>query len=165
MALPTASRIIWTSATRSGSKKITRKRGGEGTSAQGALSVSGTRTSARSAKAKGKEPEALLPVIITEDEFELVMGIFEKVTHERTEYLHHVRSPARLSRLIYSMFLIVGSGARDGISCILGVSRRLLCITSSAHVCYIHRPRVDTSSDSPAQDCKGNLPLLERTQD
>ena len=138
---------------------------GEGTSAQGALSVSGTRTSARSAKAKGKEPEALLPVVITEDEFELVMGIFEKVTHERTEYLHHVRSPARLSRLIYSMFLIVGSGARDGISCILGVSRRLLCITSSAHVCYIHRPRVDTSSDSPAQDCKGNLPLLERTQD
>ncbi|KAF9483666.1 hypothetical protein BDN70DRAFT_799389 [Pholiota conissans] len=62
---------------------------GEGTSAQGALSVSGTRTSARSAKAKGKEPEASQPVVITEDEFELVMGIFEKVTHERTEYLHH----------------------------------------------------------------------------
>ena len=35
---------------------------GEGTSAQGALSVSGMRTSARSAKAKGKESEALLPV-------------------------------------------------------------------------------------------------------
>lgn len=63
---------------------------GEGTSAQGALSTSSTRTSARSAKAKGKEPETSQPVVISEDEFELVMGIFEKVTHERTEYLHHV---------------------------------------------------------------------------
>ncbi|KAF5310721.1 hypothetical protein D9619_007669 [Psilocybe cf. subviscida] len=62
---------------------------GEGTSVQGAVSVSGTRTSARSAKAKGKEPEASQPVVITDDEFELVMGIFEKVTHERTEFLHH----------------------------------------------------------------------------
>lgn len=63
---------------------------GEGTSAQGAISASGTRTSARSAKAKGKEPEVSQPVVITEDEFELVMGLFEKVTHEKTEYLHHV---------------------------------------------------------------------------
>jgi len=62
---------------------------GEGTSAQGAVSASGTRTSARSAKAKGKEPEPTQPVVISEDEFELIMGIFEKVTHERTEYLHH----------------------------------------------------------------------------
>ncbi|KAJ3490259.1 hypothetical protein NLJ89_g11451 [Agrocybe chaxingu] len=63
---------------------------GEGTSAQGAVSsASGTRTSARSAKAKGKEPDTSQPVVISEDEFELVMGVFEKVTHERTEYLHH----------------------------------------------------------------------------
>ncbi|KAF8151729.1 enhancer of polycomb-like-domain-containing protein [Crassisporium funariophilum] len=63
---------------------------GEGTSAQGAVtSVSGTRTSSRSAKAKGKEPEASQPVVVSEDEFELVMGLFEKATHERTEYLHH----------------------------------------------------------------------------
>ena len=61
---------------------------GEGTSAQGA--VSNTRTSSRSTKAKGKEPESSQPVVISEDEFELVMGVFEKVTHERTEYLHHV---------------------------------------------------------------------------
>lgn len=61
---------------------------GEGTSAQGA--VSGTRTSSRSAKVKGKEPEACQLVFVSEDEFELVMGVFEKVTHERTEYLHHV---------------------------------------------------------------------------
>ena len=61
---------------------------GEGTSAQGA--VSGMRTSSRSAKVKGKEPEASQLVFISEDEFELVMGVFEKVTHERTEYLHHV---------------------------------------------------------------------------
>lgn len=61
---------------------------GEGTSAQGA--VSGTRTSSRSAKVKGKEPESSQLVFVSEDEFELVMGVFEKVTHERTEYLHHV---------------------------------------------------------------------------
>ncbi|EDR09801.1 uncharacterized protein LACBIDRAFT_293698 [Laccaria bicolor S238N-H82] len=62
---------------------------GEGTSAQGAISTSSTRTSARSAKVKGKEPESSLPIVISEDEFELVMGLFEKVTHERTEFLHH----------------------------------------------------------------------------
>ncbi|KAF9445195.1 hypothetical protein P691DRAFT_676156 [Macrolepiota fuliginosa MF-IS2] len=62
---------------------------GEGTSAQGAVSVSGTRTSARSAKAKGKEPDVSQPIVISEDEFELVMGIYEKVTHEKYEYLHH----------------------------------------------------------------------------
>ncbi|KAG6842112.1 hypothetical protein C0991_002766 [Blastosporella zonata] len=62
---------------------------GEGTSAQGALSTSVTRTSARSSKAKGKEPETSLTLPISEDEFELVMGLFEKVTHEKTEYLHH----------------------------------------------------------------------------
>ena len=66
---------------------------GEGTSAQGAVSTSGTatRTSQRSAKAKGKEPDVAQPVVISEDEFELVMGLFEKVTHEKTEFLHHVR--------------------------------------------------------------------------
>ncbi|KAH7923575.1 hypothetical protein BV22DRAFT_1015104 [Leucogyrophana mollusca] len=66
---------------------------GEGTSAQGAVSTPGTTTrsglSQRSAKSKGKEPESAQPVGITEDEFELVMGIFEKVTHEKTEFLHH----------------------------------------------------------------------------
>ncbi|KAG6917434.1 hypothetical protein DXG01_002520 [Tephrocybe rancida] len=64
---------------------------GEGTSAQGALATpnSATRTSGRSSKAKGKEPEISLTLPISEDEFELVMGLFEKVTHEKTEYLHH----------------------------------------------------------------------------
>ncbi|KAI0280469.1 hypothetical protein BGY98DRAFT_1095464 [Russula aff. rugulosa BPL654] len=64
---------------------------GEGTSAQGAVSTSGTttRTSQRSAKAKGKEPDVAQPIVISEDEFELVMGLFEKVTHEKTEFLHH----------------------------------------------------------------------------
>ena len=47
---------------------------GEGTSAQGAVSASGTttRTSQRSAKAKGKEPDVAQPIVISEDEFELV---------------------------------------------------------------------------------------------
>ncbi|KAF5344088.1 hypothetical protein D9758_008835 [Tetrapyrgos nigripes] len=62
---------------------------GEGTSIQGAVSASGTRTSARSAKAKGKEPETTQSVVINEDEFELVMGLFEKLAHENTEFLHH----------------------------------------------------------------------------
>ena len=66
---------------------------GEGTSAQGAISAAGTTTRSgpsRSAKAKGKEPEVLPPTAISLDEFELVMGLFERVTHEKTEYLHHV---------------------------------------------------------------------------
>ncbi|KAJ7089681.1 enhancer of polycomb-like-domain-containing protein [Mycena belliarum] len=62
---------------------------GEGTSAQGAMSSPpGVRSSARSAKAKGKEPESSSPVALSEDEFELVVGLFEKVTHEKTEHLH-----------------------------------------------------------------------------
>ncbi|KAI0341412.1 hypothetical protein BDW22DRAFT_1358947 [Trametopsis cervina] len=35
---------------------------------------------------KGKETDA---VSLSEDEFELVMAIFEKVTHEKAEFLHH----------------------------------------------------------------------------
>lgn len=71
---------------------------GEGTSAQGAVSAAGTSTrsgnpSSRSAKAKGKEPEVVQAITMSEDEFELVMGLFEMVTHEKTEYLHHVGAP------------------------------------------------------------------------
>ena len=62
---------------------------GEGTSAQGALT--GTTRSGRSTKAKGKDPEISQPAVMSEDEFELVLAIFEKVTHEKTEFLHHVR--------------------------------------------------------------------------
>ncbi|KAH7904491.1 hypothetical protein BJ138DRAFT_1237334 [Hygrophoropsis aurantiaca] len=66
---------------------------GEGTSVQGSVSTPGTTTrsglSQRSAKSKGKEPESAQAVGIAEDEFELVMGIFEKITHEKTEFLHH----------------------------------------------------------------------------
>ncbi|KIK61927.1 hypothetical protein GYMLUDRAFT_559643 [Collybiopsis luxurians FD-317 M1] len=62
---------------------------GEGTSAQGAVSPSTGRTSTRSAKVKGKEPEEAQPIIMNEDEFELVMGLFEKITQEKTEFLHH----------------------------------------------------------------------------
>ncbi|KAN0134192.1 hypothetical protein V8E53_007964 [Lactarius tabidus] len=63
---------------------------GEGTSAQGTVSTLGTttRTSQLSAKTKGKEPDIAQPIVISEDEFELVMGLFEKVTHEKTEFLH-----------------------------------------------------------------------------
>ncbi|KAF5384456.1 hypothetical protein D9757_014007 [Collybiopsis confluens] len=62
---------------------------GEGTSAQGAVSPSTGRTTTRSAKAKGKEPEDVQALFMTEDEYELVMGLFEKITQEKTEFLHH----------------------------------------------------------------------------
>ncbi|KAH8828066.1 enhancer of polycomb-like-domain-containing protein [Flagelloscypha sp. PMI_526] len=64
---------------------------GEGTSAQGAMSSPTVRSPkpSSSSKAKGKDPEALQPVVISEDDFELVMSIFERVTHEKTEFLHH----------------------------------------------------------------------------
>lgn len=65
---------------------------GEGTSAQGALSGTTNTRSGRSTKMKGKEPEISQPATLKEDEFELVMAIFEKVTHEKTEFLHHVCS-------------------------------------------------------------------------
>lgn len=79
---------------------------GEGTSAQGAISSSNTRTSVRGLKAKGKEPDISQPVIISEDEFELVMGLFEKVTHEKTKYLHHVRIKTEVCRVLYRLFLL-----------------------------------------------------------
>jgi Enhancer of polycomb-like len=77
-------------------EKVNEEARGEGTSAQGAFSapapVTATRSGlARSAKARGKEPEVVQPIVISEDEFELVMGMFEKMTHEKTEFLHHVR--------------------------------------------------------------------------
>jgi len=57
------------------------------------------------AKAKGKEVEVLQPVAISEDEFELVMGVFEKVAHEHTEFLHHVRLYRCLKRfMVYEYF-------------------------------------------------------------
>jgi len=83
MELPVDSR-------RNGSTR-TMRRLAEKARALKALLNLGTRTSVRSANAKGKEPESLFPVVISEDEFELVIGIFEQVTHERTGFLHHVR--------------------------------------------------------------------------
>lgn len=67
---------------------------GEGTSAAGACAAATPTTRSggpRSAKSKGKEAETSASMSITEDEFELVMGLFEKVTHEKAEFLHHVR--------------------------------------------------------------------------
>ncbi|KAJ3812653.1 enhancer of polycomb-like-domain-containing protein [Lentinula aff. lateritia] len=62
---------------------------GEGTSAQGSVFTSSGRVSGRSAKGKGKESEDAQPSLMSEDEFELVMGLFEKITQEKTEFLHH----------------------------------------------------------------------------
>jgi enhancer of polycomb-like protein len=77
-------------------KKNNKEARGEGTSAQGTVSAAGTSTrsgsSLHSAKVKGKEPEVIQRLTISENEFELVMGLFEKATHEKTEFLHHVRT-------------------------------------------------------------------------
>lgn len=51
--------------------------------------VSPTRGPPRSAKARGKEPEST-SVSISADEFELVMGILERITDERHPCLHAV---------------------------------------------------------------------------
>lgn len=79
---------------------------GEGTSASASASratspVLSRALHARSSKAKGKEPElhpppnAMQPtnIIIDEDQFELIMGLFEKRTDETVSpYLHLVRT-------------------------------------------------------------------------
>ena len=39
-------------------------------------------------KSEGQEPGVAQPIVISEDEFELVMGLS---THEKMEFLHHVR--------------------------------------------------------------------------
>ena len=66
---------------------------GEGTSSQPS-NASGTTTRSgglhRSAKSKGKEPETHQAVQMSEDNFELVMGLFEKITHDNTPFLHLV---------------------------------------------------------------------------
>ena len=61
---------------------------GEGTSASGSGSA---QTSPRRSSKKGKEPEDFSPIAMTEDEFELVMGLFEKYTSDHLPYLHLVR--------------------------------------------------------------------------
>ena len=63
---------------------------GEGTSAQSQASATSTRHSGRTTKGKGKEPETAQPIHISEDDFELVMGLFEKFTHDNTPFLHVV---------------------------------------------------------------------------
>lgn len=80
---------------------------GEGSSAQGASLASGTTTRSgalhRSAKSRGKEPEVLQPVLMSPDEFELVMGVFEKATHDKTPFLH-------LVSLSYSDCILIANG-------------------------------------------------------
>lgn len=139
---------------------------GEGTSAQGALSTSNTRTSARSAKAKGKEPDISQPVVISEDEFELVVGVFEKVTltHERTEYLHHV--------CIYFMFVFLvrlitftGPGNRNGFPSVLRVPGRFFSPIGVFHIRKLFFTFIVTSPTCIFEDSENHLPVLEGAED
>ncbi|KAG6899982.1 hypothetical protein C0993_004750 [Termitomyces sp. T159_Od127] len=61
----------------------------DGTDVQATMFPSVTRRSSRSSVTKGEALESSRTLTISEDEFELVMGLLEKVTHEKTEYLHH----------------------------------------------------------------------------
>lgn len=91
--------------------RINEEARGEGTSALAALST--PRSSGRSTKAKGKEAESVPPITMSEDEFELVMGLFELITHEETEYLHHVSAlfpHSHGSRLIIAYLQSLQSG-------------------------------------------------------
>lgn len=66
---------------------------GEGTSSL-TSGPSGTTTRSgglsRSAKSRGKDPETHQAVTMDENLFELVMGLFEKITHDNTPFLHVV---------------------------------------------------------------------------
>ena len=66
---------------------------GEGTSTSGGASA---QASPRRSSKKGKEPEDFSPIVMTEDEFELVMGLFEKYTSDHLPYLHLVRGSSPL---------------------------------------------------------------------
>ena len=46
--------------------------------------------------------------MMKEDEFELVMAIFEKVTHEKTEFLHHVCPIVCLEYLFVLILVLQG---------------------------------------------------------
>lgn len=134
---------------------------GEGTSAQGA--VSGMRTSSRSAKVKGKEPEACQLVFVSEHEFELVMGVFEKVTHERTEYLHHVCVFYTLPRYsLISLFLVLEPRNMYGISSFCELPGCFFDSFDTLYFCNLYCAVVDTPSYCAAPHCKGCLPTLER---
>lgn len=61
---------------------------GEGTS-----SSAGSPDRSRTAKTRGKDISAEQPsFVITENEFEFAMGLFEKITDEKCPYLHLVCS-------------------------------------------------------------------------
>lgn len=136
---------------------------GEGTSAQGALSGTSTR-SARSAKAKGKEPDVTQPIAMSEDEFELVMAIFEKVTHEKTEFLHHVSPcvimfPANFS---CSYCVNIGSRARRAVSSVLRLPRCVRDATTALDVCPFHCAELGTPTTSSRTFGSCSISILAR---
>lgn len=126
---------------------------GEGTSSQASGSSSGSGTTTRSgghrsAKSRGKEAEPNSAIAISEDEFELVMGLFERITHDNTPFLHVVRNlllrtqrstltlirasnnfkdPAFPLSLIITMFLLTTFRLHTSqLSCVLPISPLLL---------------------------------------
>jgi enhancer of polycomb-like protein len=134
---------------------------GEGTSAQGALASGATTRSGvsqRSAKAKGKEADVPQPIPLSEDEFELVMGIFEKVTHEKTEFLHHVR--ILLLPLLFRLIIWAEPGDRNGIPCIHRISRCIQCSHPACDVRVFYCAYMASSTTSTGEDGHRCIPLL-----
>ncbi|KAE9405734.1 hypothetical protein BT96DRAFT_316199 [Gymnopus androsaceus JB14] len=118
---------------------------GEGTSAQGSVSASTGRTTARSAKAKGKESEEAHSILMSEDEFELVMGLFEKITQEKTEFLHHSRVWTR------------------SLSRIFGISTSLFYSFVARYFRVIHSAQLAASAFASASPCSYHISILEGT--
>jgi hypothetical protein len=101
--------IQWTSGTTSGSTRTTRK---PETRVQGLKALSPPRVMTRSgvpscsAKARGREPEVTQLVVmwlVSEGEFELLLGSFESMMHEQTKYLYHVRTPSLYRLLSFNL--------------------------------------------------------------
>ena len=87
-----------------------------------------------STKAKGKKPEASQALSISEAEFELVMGLFEKFTHEKMEYLHHICLTVDLNSYY------IGAWNWHAISCIFRISRNFFNRFTSTNFCLFYCP-------------------------
>jgi hypothetical protein len=109
--------------------------------------------------AKGKGPEVVQPIVISEGEFELVVRMFEK----KTEFLHHVRMLAHFF-CIRPLLLNAEARDRNGITCILGISGYVRCRVASNDVCVARSSKVFTTTTGQSGLNRSDyIPILERT--
>ncbi len=115
-------------------------------------------------KEKGKEPDISQPVVISEDEFELVMGVFEKVTHEQTEYLHHMCIYFTFVFLV-KLIIFTGPGNRNGFPSILQVPGHFFGSIGIFHIRKLFLIFMVTSPTCIFEDSENHLPILEGVED